>query len=86
MVSARPAATWLTASPSVRMPNTADSAAPARMPHERADHRRPRQVGAGEAAGRADDHHAFDAEIEHARALDDEFAGRASSSGVDGGR
>ena len=32
MVSARPVATWLTASPSVRMPKIADNAAPATMP------------------------------------------------------
>src|SRR6266404_3907217 len=33
MVSARPAATWLTASPSVNNANTAESAAPAAIPH-----------------------------------------------------
>ena len=43
---------------------------------ERADQRRARQIGAGEAAGRAHDHHSFDAEIEHAGTLDNQFAGR----------
>ena len=43
---------------------------------QRADQRRSAQIGAGEAAGRAHDHHALDAEIEHARALDHQFARR----------
>ena len=76
MVSARPVATWLTASPSVSAPKTADIATPATMPQQRADQGRAGEIGAGKAAGRAHDHHALDAEIEHAGALDDEFAGR----------
>ncbi len=42
---------------------------------QRADQRRPRHIGAGEAAGRADDHHSLDAEIEHAGTLDHQLAG-----------
>ena len=44
-------------------------------PAERADEDRARKPGAAESAGGADDHHAFDAEIEHARALGHQFAG-----------
>ena len=49
---------------------------PATMPHSAPISDRAGAVGAGKAAGRADDHHALDAEIEHAGALGDEFAGR----------
>ena len=41
---------------------------------QRAERDRAGVIGAGEAAGRADDHHALDAEIENAGALDDQFA------------
>jgi len=43
---------------------------------ERADRDRAGQERAAEAADGAHDHHAFDAEIEHARTLGDELAGR----------
>ena len=46
------------------------------MPSSAPDEGRAGEIGAREAAGRAHDHHALDAEIEHARALDHEFAGR----------
>ena len=39
-----------------------------------ADQGRSGELGAAKAADRAHDHHAFDAEIEHAGALDHEFA------------
>ena len=44
-------------------------------PAERAEEDRARKPGAAKSASRADDHHAFDAEIEHARALGHQFAG-----------
>ena len=44
-------------------------------PAERADDDRAGEPGAAEAAGRADDHHALDAEIEHAGAFGHQFAG-----------
>ena len=43
---------------------------------ERADDGRAGEPGAGKTAGGADDHHALDAEIEHAGALGHQFAGR----------
>ena len=46
---------------------------------DRRDHAEKGVVGAeagGEADRRPDDHHALDAEVEHAGALDDEFAER----------
>ena len=43
---------------------------------QRADSDRAGGPRAGEAAGRTHNHHSLDAEIEHAGALDNEFAGR----------
>ena len=85
IVSARPVATWLAARPSVRTPKTPPAPAPARMPQSAPTRVEPRDVGAGEAAGGADDHHALDAEIEHAGALDDQFAGRREQQRRRGG-
>ena len=44
---------------------------------QRADDDRAGEPGAAEAAGRADDHHALDAEVEHAGAFGHELAGRS---------
>ena len=82
IVSARPVATWLEPSVSTSTANSIDEAAPARAAHEDAEPRRQRadavaiSQGDGEAGHRADQHHALDAEIEHAALLDHEFAGR----------
>src|SRR4029079_13545136 len=75
MVSARPVATWLTASPSAISAKITDIAVRATEPERlcagHIPNPRATKVGAGrpgpaKAAGRADDHHAFDAEVEHA--------------------
>ena len=76
MVSDRPVATWLVATLSVRNPNSSENTAPARMPASTPSQGEPVSRRGGEAADRAHDHHALDAEIEHAGALDDEFAER----------
>ena len=52
---------------------------------QRAHEDRTGQVGAAEAAGCADDHHAFDAEVEDAGALDHELAGRRQQQRRRGG-
>ncbi|MHC2844604.1 hypothetical protein ACVINU_007538 [Bradyrhizobium diazoefficiens] len=52
---------------------------------QRADQNRAGQPGAGKAAGRADDHHSLDAEIEHAGALGHELAGRRDQERRRGG-
>ena len=44
---------------------------------QRADDDRAGQPGAAKTAGRADDHHAFDAEVQHAGAFGDQLAGRS---------
>ena len=75
-VSARPVATWLAASVSVSSAKSAASAAPAGTPRRTPSEWLPVASCAGEAADRAHQHHALDAEIEHAGALDDEFAER----------
>ena len=46
------------------------------QPGHNADQRRAGRVGGGEAAYRAHDHHAFDAQVEDARAFRDELSGR----------
>ena len=76
MVIARPAATWLAARPMTRKAKTADSAAPQTRRGDDADHGRVGRVGEGEAGRGADDHHPFEAEIEHAGALGDDLADR----------
>ena len=52
---------------------------------QRADSDRAGVVGARKAAGGADDHHALDAEIQNAGALDDQFAGRRKQQRRRGG-
>ena len=82
IVSASPVATWFEPSVSTRTPKSIEDAAPASAAQQTAE---PWREGAeavakcqrdGEAGHRADQHHAFDAEIEHAALLDHQFAGR----------
>ena len=75
IVSANPVATWLTASPSVISAKISDEQRAGEDAAKGADRDRAGVQRAAEAAGGADDHHAFDPEIEHARALGHEFAG-----------
>ena len=77
MVSARPVATWLTASPSVISAKISDISDAGGDAAQRADDDRAGEPGAAKAAGRAHDHHALDAEVEHAGAFGHEFAGRS---------
>ena len=85
MVSARPVATWLTASPSVISAKTSDISVPATMPNSAPMKIEPVSHAPRKAAGRADDHHALDAEIEHAGALGHELAGRRDQQRRRGG-
>ena len=59
-----------------RTPNSSEASAPLAAAHRDAEPGIAGLEGDGEAGDRPDQHHALDAEIEHAALLDDEFAGR----------
>ena len=80
-VSDRPVATWLVASDSVMTANSSENTAPMAIAAKQADPGRTGEIAGAEAADRAHDHHAFDAEIEHAGALDHQFADRRDQQG-----
>ena len=82
---ARPEATWLALRTTVRRPNRAERARPAAGPGRRAHQRRAGLHRHREAGGRAQHHHALDAEVEHAGALGDEFAERRDHQRRGGG-
>ena len=76
-VSARPVATWLVTSVSVRKPNSSENSAPTMIAANDAEPGRAGGERDGETGHRAHDHHALDAEVEHAGALDDQLAQRS---------
>ena len=73
-VSARPVATWLRAGTGSSTPKSSASAAPASAAGDEAERRAAGGHGGGEAGDGADDHHALDAEVEHAGLLDHQLA------------
>ena len=76
IVSASPVATWLAVSDSVSTAKTIAVTMPASAAATRPETRAAGAVGDGETRDRAAQHHALDAEIEHAALLDHELPQR----------
>jgi hypothetical protein len=72
----------LVASVSARKANSSENSAPMTIAARNADPGRSGQVSRAEAGDRAHDHHALDAEVQHAGALDHQFADGGDQQGV----
>ena len=75
IVRTSPAGTCAARKLSARMLNSSENSAPPIMPPRDPDRRASGFHRESEAADGADEHHALDAEVEHAGFLDDEFPG-----------